>query len=100
MTIDGSKRTNDITRRRLLHRLSKRQSLSTITDSPIRTTFTRTIILNQLVSEVFAKIRLTYNLGQNKMEQQTPILPSPKSSAKAKTRQFSILDLRGVGEGV
>ena len=43
----------------------------------------------------------SYNLGQNKMEQQTPIPPPPKikddAARRAKTRHFPILDLGGGG---
>ena len=41
----------------------------------------------------------SYNLGQNKMEQQTPIPPQIKDDAarRAKTRHFPILDLGGRG---
>ena len=44
----------------------------------------------------------SYNLGQNKMEQQTPIPPQIKDEAarRAKTRHFPILDLGGGGGGV
>ena len=42
-----------------------------------------------------------YNLGQNKMEQQTPISPPPtikdKASRRAKTRHFPIFDFGGWG---
>ena len=43
-----------------------------------------------------------YNLGQNKMEQQTPT-PTPQikdeAARRAKTRHFPILDLGGGGRG-
>ena len=45
------------------------------------------------------QVLLSDNLGQNKMEQQTPIPPQIKDEAarRAKTRHFPILDLRGRG---
>ena len=47
----------------------------------------------------YCHIHGTYNLGQNKMEQQTPIPPQIKDEAarRAKTRHFPILDLGGRG---
>ena len=43
----------------------------------------------------------SYNLGQKKMEQQTPIPPPPQikddAARRAKTRHFPILDLGGRG---
>ena len=46
-----------------------------------------------------SRVHDTYNLGQNKMEQQTPIPPQIKDEAarRAKTRHFPILDLGGRG---
>ena len=43
----------------------------------------------------------TYNLGQNKMEQQTPIPPQIKDEGarRTKTCHFPILDLGGRGAG-
>ena len=38
-----------------------------------------------------------YNLGQNRMEQQTPIPPKSRMKSPPKTRYFPILDLAGRG---
>ena len=38
-----------------------------------------------------------YNLGQNRMEQQTPIPPKSRMKSPPKTRHFPILDLAGRG---
>ena len=38
-----------------------------------------------------------YNLGQNRMEQQTPIPPKSRMKSPQKTRHFPILDLAGRG---
>ena len=48
------------------------------------------------------KMTATNDLGQNKMEQQTPIPPPPpqtkdEAARRAKTRHFPILDLKGRG---
>ena len=45
----------------------------------------------------------SHNLGQKKMEQQTPIPPpqiKDDAARRAKTRHFPILDLGGEGGGV
>ena len=50
----------------------------------------------------FKHVEITYNLGQNKIEQQTPTpLPQIKDEAarRAKTRQFPIFDCGGRGGG-
>ena len=38
-----------------------------------------------------------YNLGQNRMKQQTPIPPKSRMKSPQKTRHFPILDLAGMG---
>ena len=55
-----------------------------------------------LIFRAWATCGITYNLGKNKMEQQTPIPPKsrmkPREAARrAKTRHFPILDLGGRG---
>ena len=49
--------------------------------------------------QVYRFCDLSYNLGQNKMEQQTPIPPQIKDEAarRPKTRHFPILDFGGRG---
>ena len=51
--------------------------------------------------QVYRFCDLSYNLGQNKMEQQTPIPPQIKDEAarRPKTRHFPILDFGGRGGG-
>ena len=51
----------------------------------------------------FKHVEITYNLGQNKIEQQTPTpLPQIKDEAarRPKTRHFPIFDCGGRGGGV